>query len=144
MDLVEKDNAYEVHADLPGIDEKDIEVKVANGVLTIKGQKEEAKEEEEGGLSSQGAPLWLLRARPGLPLGEGSGVRGPSLSRKANAIRPRVRARGPGVGDEFRRVAIEIEHEAVERDLPTKQGAYMCEADAKAAGDRTAKNEKHP
>ena len=59
----------------------------------------------------------------GLPLGEGSGVRGPSLSRKANAIRPRVRARGPGVGDEFRRVAIEIEHEAVERDLPPKFGA---------------------
>ena len=26
----------------------------------------------------------------------------------------------------------------------TKQGAYMCEADAKAVGDRAAKNEKHP
>jgi hypothetical protein len=26
----------------------------------------------------------------------------------------------------------------------TKQGTYMCEADAKAAGDRAAKNEKHP
>ena len=26
----------------------------------------------------------------------------------------------------------------------TKEGAYMCEADAKAAGDRVAKNEKHP
>jgi hypothetical protein len=26
----------------------------------------------------------------------------------------------------------------------TKQGAYMCEADAKAAGDRAAENEKHP
>jgi HSP20 family protein len=47
VDFVEKDNAYEVHADLPGIDEKDIEVKVANGVLTIKGQKEEAKEEKK-------------------------------------------------------------------------------------------------
>ena len=45
VDLVEKDNVYEVHADLPGIDEKDIEVKVANGVLTIKGQKEEKKED---------------------------------------------------------------------------------------------------
>jgi hypothetical protein len=26
----------------------------------------------------------------------------------------------------------------------TKQGAYMCEMDAKAAGDRAAENEKHP
>ena len=26
----------------------------------------------------------------------------------------------------------------------TKHGAYMCEADAKAAGDRAAMNEKHP
>jgi hypothetical protein len=26
----------------------------------------------------------------------------------------------------------------------TKSGAYMCEADAKSAGDRAAKNEKHP
>jgi hypothetical protein len=26
----------------------------------------------------------------------------------------------------------------------TKQGAYMCETDATAAGDRAAKNEKHP
>lgn len=26
----------------------------------------------------------------------------------------------------------------------TKEGAYMCEADAKAAGDRAANNEKHP
>ena len=47
VDFVEKDNAYEVHADLPGMDEKDIEVKVANGVMTIKGQKEENKEEKK-------------------------------------------------------------------------------------------------
>ena len=26
----------------------------------------------------------------------------------------------------------------------TKEGAYMCEADAKAAGDRAAMNEHHP
>ncbi len=47
VDFVEKDNAFEVHADLPGMDEKDIEVKVANGVMTIKGQKEENKEEKK-------------------------------------------------------------------------------------------------
>ncbi len=47
VDFVEHENAFEVHADMPGLDEKDIEVKVANGVLTIKGQKEENKEEKK-------------------------------------------------------------------------------------------------
>ena len=47
IDFVERDNGYEVHADLPGMDEKDIEVKVAGGVLTIKGEKHEEKEEKK-------------------------------------------------------------------------------------------------
>ena len=47
IDFVERDNAYEVHADLPGIDEKDIEVKVSNGVMHIKGEKREEKEEKK-------------------------------------------------------------------------------------------------
>ena len=38
-----------------------------------------------------------------------------------------------------------IYHFAGTRDYgATKQGDYMCEADAKAAGDRAAENEKHP
>jgi HSP20 family protein len=47
VDFVERDNAYEVHADLPGMDEKDIEVSVSGGVLTIKGEKHEEKEEKK-------------------------------------------------------------------------------------------------
>ncbi|TIO55380.1 Hsp20/alpha crystallin family protein, partial [Mesorhizobium sp.] len=47
MDLVEKANAYEITAELPGIDEKNIEIKLANNVLTIKGEKNEEKEEKE-------------------------------------------------------------------------------------------------
>ena len=46
VDIVEKDGAYEVTAELPGMDEKDIEVKLANGGLTIKGEKQEEKEEK--------------------------------------------------------------------------------------------------
>jgi HSP20 family protein len=38
---------YEIKAELPGLDEKNIEVKVANGVLSIKGEKQEEKEEKE-------------------------------------------------------------------------------------------------
>ncbi len=47
VDFVEHDNAYEVHADLPGMDEKDIEVKVSNSVMPIKGEKHEEKEEKK-------------------------------------------------------------------------------------------------
>jgi HSP20 family protein len=47
MDLVERDNEYEITAELPGIDEKDVELKVANRTLTIKGEKNEQKEEKE-------------------------------------------------------------------------------------------------
>jgi HSP20 family protein len=47
VDVTESDKAYEVTADLPGMDEKNIEVKVVNGNLTIKGEKQEEKEEKK-------------------------------------------------------------------------------------------------
>ena len=47
VDVVEKVNEYEITAELPGLDEKNIEIKVANGTLTIKGEKKEEKEEKE-------------------------------------------------------------------------------------------------
>jgi HSP20 family protein len=46
VDVVENDKAYEVTAELPGLDEKNIEVKVANGTLTIRGEKKQEKEEK--------------------------------------------------------------------------------------------------
>jgi HSP20 family protein len=47
VDITESDKAYEVTAELPGMDEKNIEVKVANGDLTIKGEKQQEKEEKK-------------------------------------------------------------------------------------------------
>lgn len=47
VDLVEKEASYEITAELPGIEEKDIEVKVSNGNLTIRGEKQESKEEKD-------------------------------------------------------------------------------------------------
>lgn len=47
VDIAETEKAYEITADLPGMDEKNIEVKVANGNLTIKGEKREEKEEKK-------------------------------------------------------------------------------------------------
>jgi len=47
IDLVERANAFELTAEMPGLDEKNVEVNVANGVLTVKGQKEEEKVEKK-------------------------------------------------------------------------------------------------
>ena len=47
VDIAEKDNAYEMTAELPGMDEKNIEVKVVNDGLRIRGEKKEEKEEKK-------------------------------------------------------------------------------------------------
>lgn len=47
VDIVDKGNAYEVSADVPGFDEKGIEVKVVNSSLSIKGERKSEKEERK-------------------------------------------------------------------------------------------------
>lgn len=47
VDVAEKDNAFEITAELPGMDEKDIEVKLTNGGLQIHGEKKVEKEERK-------------------------------------------------------------------------------------------------
>jgi HSP20 family protein len=48
VDIREDKDAYVLHADVPGVDPKDIEVHMENGVLTIRGErKSETKEERE-------------------------------------------------------------------------------------------------
>ena len=45
VDVAEKEKELEITAELPGMDTNDIEIKLANGMLTIKGEKKEEKEE---------------------------------------------------------------------------------------------------
>lgn len=47
IDVVEKSDSFEVTAELPGIDAKNIEVKASDGMLTIRGEKLEEKEEKK-------------------------------------------------------------------------------------------------
>lgn len=47
VDVVEKDKEYEITAELPGLDDKNIEVKLSNGMLLIKGEKKEEREERD-------------------------------------------------------------------------------------------------
>ena len=50
IDVRETDAAFVVCADLPGLEEKDIQVSVEEGVLTIQGKLETEHEEERKGL----------------------------------------------------------------------------------------------
>jgi HSP20 family protein len=47
VDIAENDKHYEIKAELPGLEPANVEVKVANGLLTIKGEKKEEKEEKK-------------------------------------------------------------------------------------------------
>jgi HSP20 family protein len=49
MDIVEKDGAYEITAELPGLEAKDIDILLSDGMLTIKGEKHQEKEEKTKG-----------------------------------------------------------------------------------------------
>jgi len=49
VDIVENESDFTIHADLPGLDKKDIKVSVENGVLSISGEKKEEKKEKEKG-----------------------------------------------------------------------------------------------
>ncbi len=46
VNVTQTDKGYEITAELPGMEEKDVDVKLANGVLTIRGEKRDEKEEK--------------------------------------------------------------------------------------------------
>ena len=47
VDIAEDDGAYKVTAELPGMNEKEIEVVVSGDTLTLKGEKRVEKEQKE-------------------------------------------------------------------------------------------------
>ncbi|MGE8098259.1 MULTISPECIES: Hsp20/alpha crystallin family protein [Pseudomonas] len=49
VDITEKDKSFDITVELPGMDQKDVEIKLSNGSLIIKGEKQEDKEEKRKG-----------------------------------------------------------------------------------------------
>jgi HSP20 family protein len=49
VDIVEQNDTFEIHAELPGLDKNDIAIKIENGVLSISGEKKQEKKEKEKG-----------------------------------------------------------------------------------------------
>jgi HSP20 family protein len=49
VDVVDKDGVISVHADIPGVDEKDIDITLEDHVLTIEGKRENENEVKKDG-----------------------------------------------------------------------------------------------
>ena len=49
VDFSETDGGYKISAELPGLDEKDIELTLSDNVLMLKGEKKEEREEKDKG-----------------------------------------------------------------------------------------------
>lgn len=49
LDIVELEDKYEIKAELPGIDEKDVSLSLDDGVLTLSGEKKAQTEEKNKG-----------------------------------------------------------------------------------------------
>ncbi len=47
VDIAETDKAFEISAELPGMDENDVEITVSNGNIVIKGEKRKKQETKE-------------------------------------------------------------------------------------------------
>ena len=48
VNIKENDKEIEVSAELPGMDQKDVDISLYNNVLTIQGEKKQKKEDKEG------------------------------------------------------------------------------------------------
>lgn len=49
VELTEADGGYELSIELPGLEEKDVEIEVSEGVLTVAGEKREESEKKDRG-----------------------------------------------------------------------------------------------
>jgi HSP20 family protein len=49
VDVQEKRDAFLLQADLPGVDSKDIDITMENGVLSLRGRRQHETKQEEGG-----------------------------------------------------------------------------------------------
>ena len=47
IDIAESKDAIDVTAELPGVDEKDLNVTLANGMLTVRGEKRTERDEQD-------------------------------------------------------------------------------------------------
>jgi HSP20 family protein len=67
VDVREQDDHYTLHADLPGVDPKDIQVTADDGVLTIRGDRQSQKRADKPGFEYVERRSGSFRRRFSLP-----------------------------------------------------------------------------
>ncbi len=73
VDIAETEKAYKVTAELPGLDDKDIEVKISDSILTIQGEKKEEREEKKADYHLSERRYGSFQRRFALPTGVDAG-----------------------------------------------------------------------
>ncbi|MBI1320951.1 MAG: Hsp20 family protein [Candidatus Hydrogenedens sp.] len=68
-DVVETDKQIEVSVELPGLEEKDVEVSVSSGLLTVKAEKKSEKEDKKAGWHLSERSYGLVQRAISLPAG---------------------------------------------------------------------------
>ena len=61
VDVSEDKKGYHIEAELPGVDESNVEVTVRDNRLSLRGEKKSEKEKEGQERSHVGAPIWFVR-----------------------------------------------------------------------------------
>jgi HSP20 family protein len=69
LDVFEKDGKLHINAELPGMKEKDIEIEVDEGVLTISGEKQDEREVKEDNYYRSERTYGSFRRQVALPAG---------------------------------------------------------------------------
>ena len=104
VDIAETDKEIKVTAELPGVEEGDIDVRVSDGMLTISAEKKAAREENESG--------YILRERSfgrierTLPLPEGVNTDAAQASFKAGVLTVTI-PKAAEARDESKRVSVQ-------------------------------------
>ena len=67
VDIQEGDNEFVIQADIPGVNRKDIEISMDNGVLSIRGERKREKNEEHNGYYRTECSHGIFHRRFSLP-----------------------------------------------------------------------------
>ncbi|MBU6269761.1 MAG: Hsp20/alpha crystallin family protein [Betaproteobacteria bacterium] len=81
VDIEETEKAYRISAEMPGVDEKDIEVSVSDEMLTLRGEKKQSRDEQRKGYEFSERAYGLFERSFSLPSGVDANAISASFSR---------------------------------------------------------------